>query len=156
METLHRFYRHRMPRSIANIPRAGFVTLCAIDDHTGDSSEDMPVSQLAALHGISKASVSQTLGSLEKRGYIERRIDPRDHRVVLVRLTDEGREIIRRAQQSLCTLLEQIISTFGEIKTNALCDLMDEFCVIRQEIEDKWHNDELMEEEERCENSSAI
>lgn len=156
METLDKFYRHRLPRSIANIPRAAFVMLCAIDEHTQGGETEMPVSQLSEVRGISRAGVSQLLRSLEKRGYIVRTIDPDDRRVVLVKPTVSGREVVHNTRHMLLAALEKSAAAFGEEKTNQLCDLLLEFCEIRREIEQNWQDSELMEWEGRCVNSSGI
>jgi DNA-binding MarR family transcriptional regulator len=53
--------------------------------------------ELERLSGNSKASVSSVLLTLENRGLIERRRDTHDRRRLLVDLTPQGREELRRA-----------------------------------------------------------
>ncbi|MCD8332087.1 MAG: MarR family transcriptional regulator [Oscillospiraceae bacterium] len=58
---------------------------------------------------ISRQALTELLQKMEKRGYIVRRPDPRDRRVLLIRLTQEGRraaEENRRGVQDLSRLLE--------------------------------------------------
>ena len=50
--------------------------------------------QLARQTGRSPAALSKTLAKLEQRGYITRQADPADRRAALVRLTEEGVEIV--------------------------------------------------------------
>ena len=46
--------------------------------------------------GLAKGNVSQRLIWLGRHGYLEKRSDPRDGRVVHLRLTAQGREAVRR------------------------------------------------------------
>jgi DNA-binding MarR family transcriptional regulator len=52
---------------------------------------------LAARAGMTHQSMSEMVGTLERRGYLERRSDPSDGRATLVLLTAHGREAARRA-----------------------------------------------------------
>jgi DNA-binding MarR family transcriptional regulator len=52
---------------------------------------------LAARAGMTHQSMSELVQSLERRGYVERRVDPSDHRARLVRLTPKGRHMVTRA-----------------------------------------------------------
>lgn len=47
---------------------------------------------LAYLLGIRPQTLSEALAKLEEQGYVERRKDENDRRVMLVYLTDDGRE----------------------------------------------------------------
>ena len=47
-------------------------------------------SELAARHQLSRQSINDLLGDLEKRGYLERTPDPTDGRARIVRLTERG------------------------------------------------------------------
>ncbi len=50
-------------------------------------------SQLADHVGITKQSVNDLLGHLERRGYLERVTDPADGRARVIRLTSKGRRL---------------------------------------------------------------
>ncbi|MFF4394975.1 MarR family winged helix-turn-helix transcriptional regulator [Streptomyces sp. NPDC001480] len=49
---------------------------------------------LAAHHALDKSTVSRQVSALERAGLIERRLDPADHRVQLLHLTEAGQEIL--------------------------------------------------------------
>ncbi|MER5910654.1 MarR family winged helix-turn-helix transcriptional regulator [Streptomyces sp. NPDC001982] len=49
---------------------------------------------LAALYALDKSTVSRRVAALERDGLVERRLDPADHRVQVLHLTDAGREIL--------------------------------------------------------------
>ncbi len=52
---------------------------------------------LAKRAGLTHQSMGELVQELERRGYVERVPDPSDGRARLVRLTDEGREVVRTA-----------------------------------------------------------
>lgn len=55
---------------------------------------------LAAHHALDKSTVSRQVAALERAGLIERRVDPEDHRVQLLHLTDAGRHILAQVTES--------------------------------------------------------
>jgi DNA-binding MarR family transcriptional regulator len=52
---------------------------------------------IAGRAGLTHQSVGEVVSELEQRGYIERVADPADRRARLVRLTPEGRRLVRAA-----------------------------------------------------------
>ncbi len=60
------------------------------------SSENITSAELSGMFPISKAAVSQFTSSLEKRGFLIRRIGDRDRRRVYFEVTDAGRELVEK------------------------------------------------------------
>ncbi|HVD19271.1 MAG TPA: MarR family transcriptional regulator [Propionibacteriaceae bacterium] len=58
------------------------------------NSGDQLMGELAAQEKIRPPSMTRIVNSLEARGYVLRRPDPRDHRQCLVALTDSGRDVM--------------------------------------------------------------
>ena len=56
---------------------------------------------LASRAGLTHQSVGEVVVELERRGYVERIRDPSDGRARLVRLTDDGRALVRAAIQHI-------------------------------------------------------
>jgi DNA-binding MarR family transcriptional regulator len=59
-------------------------------------SGPVPVGQIAAGLGVAQPSATETIEKLVGKGLVERTADPSDRRVVLVGLTDRGKEMIDR------------------------------------------------------------
>ena len=58
------------------------------------NSGDQLMGELAAQERVRPPSMTRIVNSLEARGYVVRRPDPRDHRQCLVALTDSGRQVL--------------------------------------------------------------
>ena len=58
------------------------------------NSGDLLMGELAAQEKVKPPSMTRIVNSLEARGYVARRPDPRDHRQCLVTLTDSGRQVL--------------------------------------------------------------
>jgi DNA-binding MarR family transcriptional regulator len=76
--------------------------------------------EIAELSGLSKQTVSDLLGELERSGYVERHPDPGDRRARLVRLTPWGRELQRTAHETSRSLEAAWAARVGAKRLRAL------------------------------------
>lgn len=60
---------------------------------------------------LSSGAMTNRIDRLQEQGYVVREDDPADRRRVLVRLTDEGRELIDRAMDAHVTALETTLAS---------------------------------------------
>ena len=58
------------------------------------NSGDQLMGELAAQEKVRPPSMTRIVNSLEARGFVARRPDPRDHRQCLVSLTESGRQVL--------------------------------------------------------------
>lgn len=63
---------------------------------------------------ISKPAVSQTLNTLERKGYIIREIDPNDRRKIAVATTPKGLASFTQSKTCFDGTLRQVVERFGE------------------------------------------
>ena len=85
-------------------------------------------SELAARNQLSKQTINDLLKDLEKRGYLERTLDPTDGRARIVRLTERGWNLTQViSDMSFATEREwaQVIgeTRYGEFRST-LCELV--------------------------------
>jgi DNA-binding MarR family transcriptional regulator len=66
--------------------------------------------ELARLERISPQSMGATLGALEERGLVRREPDPDDGRRLIMSLTDEGQQLLRRRRQARNDLLSHALA----------------------------------------------
>jgi len=62
------------------------------------------LTELATRTGLTHQSVGEFVDALEKRGYVERVVDPKDGRARLVRLTPRGRRAVTAAIREITTI----------------------------------------------------
>ncbi|WP_170102278.1 MarR family winged helix-turn-helix transcriptional regulator [Streptomyces viridosporus] len=65
-----------------------------------ETSGGCRATDLAAHYALDKSTVSRQVAALERSGLVERRADPEDQRVQVVRLTRAGRRILARVTES--------------------------------------------------------
>ncbi len=75
-------------------------------DHHGD----LTMSHLADLLGVSLSNVTGLIDRMEERGFVERERDREDRRVVLVRLTADGRLMLDAIQLVREDLMQKILA----------------------------------------------
>lgn len=82
---------------------------------------------------VSKAAVSQMLGTLEKRGLVTREPDPGNRRTVIVKLTPSGSETIEQYERSFDTFIGMLVERFGREDTSEIIRLIYKFAEITKE-----------------------
>lgn len=90
---------------------------------------DVPVlpSQLSIALHASTARISALLGSLEKKGQIEREIDKSNRRNILVTITEAGREYVKGEMSQLKTSMTKVFEEMGEEETAEFIRLTKRF-----------------------------
>lgn len=77
------------------------------------AEKGMCVSEIHETLHISKPAVSQTLNSLERKGYILRAIDPADRRKITVTVTAKGRAELEECTRCFDQMMDDVLETFG-------------------------------------------
>jgi DNA-binding MarR family transcriptional regulator len=89
---------------------------------------DLQVGELARCLGVSPAASSKNLDRLERLGLVFRETSRLDRRVILLRASDEGRELVKEYERLKATRLSPVLDSLGEEKTALLCELLEEVC----------------------------
>jgi DNA-binding MarR family transcriptional regulator len=82
---------------------------------------------------VSKAAVSQMLGSLEKRGFIRRETDLDNRRKIIVTVTKKGKSAVDTGQKRLDDLMSRIIIQLGEKDARQFVRLLERFTEVVDE-----------------------
>ncbi|MEU2336771.1 MarR family winged helix-turn-helix transcriptional regulator [Streptomyces sp. NPDC013172] len=69
---------------------------------------------LAAHYALDKSTVSRQVAALERTGLIERRLDPEDHRVQVLDLTQAGQDILAQVTHSRRTAFRERLADWPE------------------------------------------
>jgi len=87
--------------------------------------DERPMKELAARLRVEPSTATRAVQRLENDGLVERFTSPEDGRVVLVRITDEGRRRHDAVAARRSTAMMNILSEFDPTERAQLADLMD-------------------------------
>lgn len=97
----------------------------------------IPAGRLAAAADLAPASATQMLDLLEKRGMVVRERDVGDRRVVLVRLTDEGRLLTQERRDSFRTLWNETLAGLDEEQLAGGLAVLERIHVFLEELTER-------------------
>lgn len=101
------------------MPEYALMRQFALDDNTKD------LTSVREYLAVTKASVSQMLSSLEKRGLLVRKIDPANRRNLIVTLTSEGIERLRQKEFQVERRLRELLAELGETDARQFITLIN-------------------------------
>ncbi|WP_088227210.1 MarR family transcriptional regulator [Desulfosporosinus sp. FKB] len=101
-----------------------FTLLHTIIQCTERDSKGIKVSDLSVQLQITPAGVTHIINTLEERGYLERLADPTDRRVVLVRATEKGKEIVQAMRIEHFDFLKGLTNYLGEHDSKELIRIL--------------------------------
>ena len=78
------------------------------------------VGQLGDYLCINDSSTSTTIADLKKRGYVTRTRSPDDNRVVMVAITDQGRELLAQTPLGGIPLLREALKTLPQDRLSSV------------------------------------
>src|SRR5690349_15198175 len=85
---------------------------------------ELTAGELAALTHVTSGTMTSRLDRLEARGFVDRRADPSDGRLVRVRLTAEGRDRVDAAFAALLDGERQLLRALDDPTLTALADAL--------------------------------
>ena len=99
-------------------------------------NESVIPSELASAMNTSSARVAMALKSMEKKGFITRRIDTEDRRRINVSLTPDGRELVEAHKRDMRKKVEVIINDLGEEDTREYIRIVERMTKIAGRVLD--------------------
>ncbi len=95
MTTFARRARASAGRLHPELSLVSYTLLGHLEEQGGCRATD-----LAGHYALDKSTVSRQVAALERADLIERRLDPEDHRVQVLHLTDAGRQILAQVTEN--------------------------------------------------------
>lgn len=106
----------------------GFVVLWSVWIYDG-----LPTWQAAQSASISKATLTGVVQTLESRGWLERSVDPADRRMVNLRLTDSGNELMEHLFPEVNAVESEVL---GALSPELLGTLTERLRLVVERVED--------------------
>lgn len=126
-QLMKRFPRPKLKQSaIDGLTRSEYELLVILVMNFDEAKMAWSVSDLSSLLQITPAGITHLINPLEEAGYIERRQDPHDRRIVLIGLTDKGAEVAEALISEVQENLIGLVNHLGEENSKTLIRLMSE------------------------------
>lgn len=106
------------------LKRSEFIFMASLSIMNGPASDGIKASELSKFLQVTGPAVTHNLNTLEKAGYLERVSDPGDRRIVLVRLTKAGQQIMELANETFLDSLKGLIVFLGDKDSMELLRLL--------------------------------
>ena len=100
-----------------------------------EKSGDVNLKDIRGFLCISKGAVSQTISSLEKKGYVTREINPDNRRKLNVIVTEKGITVLKDCQSDMDKMMLNILNNFGEENAKELIALLNKFADVMRDVE---------------------
>ena len=82
------------------------------------------MSELGAMLGLAKSSLTGLVDRSERNGLVQRRPDPQDSRAVRVALTPRGAKLVEEFYAETCRRVEQLTAGFAPAELDTLAALL--------------------------------
>jgi len=86
--------------------------------------EPLSAKEIVARSSMDKVNVSRAVAGLQRAGLLDRHVDPTDRRRVLLRLTPQGRRVLRALIPSVLAVERQLLAGLDETEQATLKTLM--------------------------------
>ena len=120
-DSLHRVMRAQRQRMHPQSLTPGETFILAQIHHHG-SADGVRVSDIAARMRVSTSGITQFVKSLEARGLVERTRSEVDRRVVLLRATKAGRDLMQASLDRMVATFSRLVETMGHEQSVELRD----------------------------------
>ncbi len=94
-----------------------------------------PISEIGRTLYISKPYMTVLIDSLMEKGWIERRNDPEDRRVILISITPGGKKHLRQAFEVYKTDVKKLLAGLGSEDIEKLCSSLENLQQIFEKLE---------------------
>src|SRR5919109_2136466 len=82
------------------------------------------LTDLAKQERVAQPTMTALIGRMERQGWVERGVDDVDRRVVLVHMTQAGREVLREGTQTRARVLQACLDVLPEQDRTALAQAL--------------------------------
>jgi DNA-binding MarR family transcriptional regulator len=122
----------RMKRYGINMAELALLKSIRYNDVSSD--ENARLSEIQKNLYVTKAAVSKMLGALESKGYLNRDINERNRRELIVTLTDKGKEVVGIFEKNMDDALLEIIRYLGRDETERFIESLERFADATAEV----------------------
>ncbi len=93
--------------------------------------------ELAEEVSVSPPTITGITDRLVKQGLVERREDPRDRRIVVLCLTDEGRQLTLEIAEKSRVYLGEVFETLSDERLAEICSALEDLAAANAKVRDR-------------------
>jgi DNA-binding MarR family transcriptional regulator len=105
-----------------------FMVMLHLFNKIEGKSFEMTPAELAERACVTRATITGLLDGLERDAYLVRRPDPKDRRMVLVSLTEQGMALMERVLPAHYALTRELMKPLNEAERLQLVALLERLC----------------------------
>lgn len=102
-----------------------YAAMVAIGEH-----DEIDATRLSAQIAFDRSTLGNVLERLEARGFVERHASPGDKRIKLLRLSAQGRAVVKRADGAVRRAQERILAPLAPKDRKLLLDLLAQLVAV--------------------------
>ena len=98
--------------------------------------EECTSTELSSCFGVKKSAITPIINRLFEKGWVDRKRDEKDRRVIYLSLTQEGKIIFAEMEKKIQSIIESVITKFGNEEIEQFLDTyakLDELIKEKQE-----------------------
>ena len=108
------------------LPKGMEISHFSVLNHLASTSSERTPAQLAKSFHLTRGAMTNTLGKLERAGYIHIRPDWDDARRKMVTISPAGRQARETALSAIAPMITQVVEQLGEDKARAALPILRE------------------------------
>ncbi len=112
------------PSSDLTPARWGLLTYLLEEESKGNCEGITPTS-MSLSRNVKKNTISSLLRGMENQGLIERNLDAGDRRIVRIRLTNKGRQLVQETSPLRVSILNKVVSSLKPEERQDLVGLLE-------------------------------
>jgi DNA-binding MarR family transcriptional regulator len=91
-----------------------------------DNEDGLMVSEISDRLKIARPTVTQLVNSLQRKGFLEKKTDEHDGRVVRIHLSEKGKAMAKKGAKEFYRLFKGLAEHLGAEKSDELADMLAE------------------------------
>lgn len=131
-ENLSRAERKKQP--LLGLKQSEIRVMLCLKDISCDVNYITSISEISKRMSVTSPTVTELVKGLSSKGYIDRSTNSKDKRIVDLKLTDKGEEIVEKGTYYFTTLFAGLVDKLGAEKSELLLDLLEQVCEYLDEV----------------------
>lgn len=125
-ENLSRVERKKQP--LLGLKQSEIRVLLCLNDISCDANSVASISEISKRMFVTSPTVTELVKGLSSKGYIERSTNSKDKRIVDLKLTEKGKEMVAKGSCYFTTLFAGLVDKLGAEKSETLLELLEQVC----------------------------